>query len=442
MATVVLSAASEERPALQDLSGVLAGELRTAGETDIRTFELATTPLAYCQGEFDCWVKTPGACRAHDAEAAILGAIHDADRVVMLDAVTFGGHSYTMKRAQDRLICLISPFFEKRASLTHHEARYARMPSIFKLGWMPHLDVEMARTWAELADANALNMLAPHVGMVVIDDAGRPRWAEDVRTLLASTAVPGADIAARAPLRDDLMATAGGLGRVQSKRPRTAALVVGSAKAKATSVSENLARALSARLEAEGVTIAIHAATDFLREERARSAASAVAAADLFVLVTPLYVDAFPALATHALEYIAAARSGSPVPAQFAAIVNCGFPEPEHIRTALRIARHFAAAAQYDWAGGLPLGGGGAVNPRTPLDAQHGPAMHVRSALDLAAPCLARGDAIATDAIEQMAASPMPDAAYRLLGDLGWRYQVYKNGLAQAALRARPLDGA
>jgi len=88
MATVVLSAASEERPALRDLSGVLAGELRTAGETDIRTFELATTPLAYCQGEFDCWVKTPGTCRAHDAEAAILQAIHDADRVVMLDAVT------------------------------------------------------------------------------------------------------------------------------------------------------------------------------------------------------------------------------------------------------------------------------------------------------------------------------------------------------------------
>ena len=67
-------------------------------------------------------------------------------------------------------------------------------------------------------------------------------------------------------------------------------------------MSENLARALSARLEAEGVTTAIHAATDFLREERARSAASAVAAADLFVLVTPLYVDAFPALATHALD--------------------------------------------------------------------------------------------------------------------------------------------
>jgi hypothetical protein len=59
MATVVLSAGSEERPALREVSGGLAGELRRAGETDVRTFELATTPLAYCQGEFDCWVKTP-----------------------------------------------------------------------------------------------------------------------------------------------------------------------------------------------------------------------------------------------------------------------------------------------------------------------------------------------------------------------------------------------
>jgi hypothetical protein len=126
---------------------------------------------------------------------------------------------------------------------------------------------------------------------------------------------------------------------------------------------------LRARLEAQGVTTAIHAATSFLREEPARRAARDVAAADLFVLVTPLYMDAFPALATHALELIADARSGSPAPALFAALVNCGFPEPEHIRTALVIAKHFAAAARYDWGGGLPLGGGGAVNPLAPLDA-------------------------------------------------------------------------
>jgi hypothetical protein len=241
-------------------------------------------------------------------------------------------------------------------------------------------------------------------------------------------------------LRDDLMAAAAGAPpRVPPTRPRTAALVIGSAKAKGTSLSENLARALSTRFEAEGVTTAIHAATDFLREERALRAAREVASADLFVLVTPLYVDAFPALATRALETVAAARREGRTPARFAVLVNCGFPEPEHIRTALGIAGHFAAAAGYDWAGGLALGGGGAVNPLTPLDAQGGPAGHVRAALDLAVPSLAAGEAIPAGAIERMAASPMPDSVYRLMGDLGWRYQVYKNGLAQAALRARPL---
>jgi hypothetical protein len=200
-----------------------------------------------------------------------------------------------------------------------------------------------------------------------------------------------------------------------------------------------MARALAARLEAQGVATTLHAATDFLRDQKAMASALAVAAADLFVLVTPLYVDALPALATRALECVARARADAATSGRFALIVNCGFPEAEHNRTALRIARHFAASAGYEWAGGLPLGGGGALDLAVPLDAQHGPAEHVKKALDLAAPSLAQGDAIPPAAIERMAASPMPDILYRLVGDMGWRYQAYKNGLPQAALRARPL---
>ena len=90
MSTVILSAASPSQPSLQHAWDQLTAELARAGEAHVRTFDLATTPLAYCQGEFDCWVKTPGVCRAHDAEAAIVQAIHDADRLVTLDAMTFG----------------------------------------------------------------------------------------------------------------------------------------------------------------------------------------------------------------------------------------------------------------------------------------------------------------------------------------------------------------
>lgn len=440
MTTVVLSAASALLPGLQALAIVLEDELRRAGQTDIRTFDLATMRLAYCQGEFDCWTRTPGLCRAHDAENDIVQAIHDASQLVLLDAVTFGGHSYTLKRAQDRLICLLSPFFEKRASLTHHAARYDRAASLFALGWAPVPDAEIAETWRELADANAVNMLSPQVGAALVGDADRAQWPAAIRSLLASSDVPGAGIAARPPLREALLHAAAGAPRAGSAAaPRSAALVVGSAKTRGTSASESMARALAARLEAQGVTSTLYAATDFLHDAKAKTSAQAVAAADLFVLVTPLYVDALPALATHALECVARARAGAATPARFAAIINCGFPEPEHNRTALRIARHFAASARYDWAGGLPLGGGGALDPAVPLDAQHGPAEHVKNALDLAAPCLARGDAIPPAAIERMAASPMPDALYRLVGDMGWRYQAHKNGLAQAALRARPF---
>jgi hypothetical protein len=441
MATVVLSAASPTRPPLEALAASVAAEVPWSGDTDVRMFHLGVTPLAYCQGEFDCWVKTPGICRAKDAEADIVQAVHDARAVVLVDAVTFGGYSYTMKRAVDRLICLISPFFEKRAGLTHHEPRYPYMPAFYALGWMPAGDEGVARTWRALADANALNLLAPRVGAAVVDDRSRTAWGDAIRALLSCADVPGAAITAREPLRDALLTAArAAQRRTAPVPPQTAALVVGSAKARGTSVSEGLARALASRLERAGVRPTIFFATDFLRDERARASSAAVAAADLFVLVSPLYVDAFPALATRALEFVAATRARGAGPAAFSVIVNCGFPEPEHTRTALAIARHFADAAGYAWAGGLPLGGGGAINPALPLDAQHGPAEHVKAALELAARALAHGEGLPDDAISRMASSPMPDAVYRAMGDLGWRYQAYRNGLAQAALRARPLE--
>ena len=439
---MILSAASPARPSLEELEGLLRIELTRSGERDIRSFALAATPLAYCQGEFDCWVATPGTCRAKDAEQAIVRAIHDADRLVLLDEVTFGGHSFIVKRAQDRLLCLLTPFFEKRAALTHHGARYERTASLYALGWMPVLDTDEVETWTALADANAINMLAPCSGAVVVDDPGRDGWAAQLRALLASTAEPGADIAPRRSLRQVLVDAAEPAFETPAPPPpRTAALLVGSAKIKGTSVSESLARALMARLATEGVTTELHFATEFVHENaHTLAAAAAIARADLVALVSPLYVDALPALVVHALELIAAARATTPAPARLVALINCGFPEPEQIRTALRIVRHFADRAGYHWAGGLPLGGGGTLDPQRALDEQHGPAEHVKLALDLAAPALAHGLDVPAAALEKIMKAPMPDAVYRIAGDLGWRYQAHKNGVAQRALRARPLD--
>ncbi|HVW29984.1 MAG TPA: hypothetical protein VHC69_31700 [Polyangiaceae bacterium] len=441
MTTVLLSAASPALPSLRRLEDLLKAELASEGESDLRVFDLDRMKLDYCQGEFDCWVKTPGTCRIHDAEQEIVKAIHDSERLVILDVVTFGGHSYTLKRAQDRSICLVSPFFTKRSALTHHVRRYEASAGLFALGWSQVANPEETRTWCELADANAINMLAPRVGAAVVDDAGEARWADTVRALFRDAGEPGRGIEGREPLHQAMLeatepfAAPAPLGAV-----KTAALLIGSAKIKGTSVSENLARALSSRLTRLGVSTEIHFATEFLHEGSGRSAAESIAKADLFVLVTPLYVDALPALATLALESVAALRASIAPPSRFVLLINSGFPEPEQNRNALRIARHFASRTGYHYCGGLPLGGGATLNPEQLLDEQRGPAEHVKHALDLAAAALARGENIPRDAVESMIKAPLPDALYRLVGDLGWRYQAFQNGVPQRALRARPLD--
>lgn len=439
MSSVILSAASARTPALQRLVELTRAALLGQGESEVRVVELATMKLAYCQGEFDCWVKTPGLCRAHDGEHDIVQAVHDAERMVLIDAVTFGGHSSLLKRAQDRMIGLINPFFEKRAALTHHGARYERPASFYALGWSPRPDAELSRTWRDLADGNALNMVAPRVGSVVVDDTTPDAWPLAIAEMLASTERPGSRITHRAPLREELLQAA--RPKVAAVSPvRTAAIVVGRAKVKGTSVSENLARALAGRLAKAGLDPRLHFAMEFVHEgATARSAAQAIAASNLFILVSPLYVDSLPSLATHALELVAAAREEVATPAKFVLLMNCGFPEPEQNRTALRIGAHFADAAGYQWAGGLALGGGGVVDPRVPIDEQYGPREHIKRALDLAVAGLAKGGVVPEEAIVAMAESPLPDVAYRVMGDLGWRQQAWKQGVAQRDLRARPL---
>lgn len=420
----------------------LESELASVGYGIAKTFDLTVAPLAFCQGEFDCWVKTPGRCRSKDVENDIVAAVRNADTLVLLGPVTFGGHGYVLKRAVDRLICLLEPFFTRRLSLTHHSARYERMPRFLCVGWAHEPSAEITLTFEALNDANAINFLAPKRGALVLDDAHADGWAAEIRGMLLDLRTPGAILTARPPLTRALFAaTAPDPDAPGPARVVRAALLVGSAKAKGTSASEAMARALVGRLNAASVVTELHFATEFVHDDQwASLAAASIASCDLFVLVSPLYVDSLPALATHALELVARARGAAKNAARFVALVNCGFPEPEHTRTAFRMARHFAEQAGYAWGGGLPLGGGGVVAPDRPLDAPHGLVAHVVRALDLVAPALASGHPLPQAAIATIAASPLPEVAYRLIADLGWRWRARQNGLAHRDLHARPLD--
>lgn len=444
MRAVLLSAVPSDHPSLNRLAEVVATELATAGYDQCDRFEVTSLKLAFCQGEFDCWIKTPGSCRSHDAEMNIVEAVHDADALVFLDAVTFGGHGHALKTAIDRLLCLLEPFFTTRHELTHHEMRYPKHQRLYSIGWLAAPDADQAETFIALADANAVNYLAPSYGSVVVDDERQSEWPSTLRRMFEHIAAPGETIVRRTDLQDALLtAAAPAAAARQPHAVRRASLLVGSPKPKGTSASEVLATAIRTRLTAAGIPATMHFATEFVHaRESALAAAREMSESDLLFLVTPLYVDSLPSLTVHALELIAKARAetSARTPARFAMLINCGFPEAEQNRTAMRIARHFASQAGYVWAGGLALGGGGVITPGTSLTNPDGPVANIVRALNDAVPSLATAGIIPLDAIETMAKSVMPEVFYRFFADLGWRWQAHRHGLAQRELHARPLD--
>lgn len=110
----------------------------------------------------------------------------------------------------------------------------------------------------------------------------------------------------------------------------------------------------------------------------------------------------------------------------FVAISNSGFPEAHQSNTALAICRKFADEAELDWAGGLALGGGAAIDGK-PLDKTGGMTRNVRKSLDIAAQDIAAGHPISQQAIDLMAKPISHTWLYILLGNIGWLIQMWRN---------------
>ncbi|HZL64754.1 MAG TPA: NAD(P)H-dependent oxidoreductase [Thermoleophilia bacterium] len=219
--------------------------------------------------------------------------------------------------------------------------------------------------------------------------------------------------------------------------PQTALLLIGSPKSKESS-SESLGTYLFEELAARGVrTQTIKLVKALHSAEATEELRAAVAASDLIVLSFPLYVDSLPAPTMLALEQISAwaastSADGGEAPATghrpaFVAICQSGFPEVVQNEIAIEICRNFAAAAGFEWAGGLILAAGGMVGGQ-PLRKIKGMMRSAVSALDLTADALAAGTPLPDEAVARMAKPAFPRAGYRFMANWGWRSQLKKDG--------------
>lgn len=124
----------------------------------VEVIRLRDKEIADCTGCFGCWTRTPGRCVIDDDGDRVASAFSTSDLVVFLTPVTFGGYSYHLKKALDRSICSLLPFFRRVQGEVHHALRYDVAQRLVMVGLLPSRDEEAQTVFAQLVERNAINM--------------------------------------------------------------------------------------------------------------------------------------------------------------------------------------------------------------------------------------------------------------------------------------------
>ncbi|MFX1304693.1 MAG: flavodoxin family protein [Promethearchaeota archaeon] len=128
---------------------------------EVESILLRDIKAAACQGDFECWLETPGVCKIDDDGRNIAKKMMQNDLIIHFTPITFGGYSSELKKVIDRFIPNILPFFTKRNGETHHKYRYEKRSSIIAVGVLDKPNEEKESIFKELVYRNSLNMGAP-----------------------------------------------------------------------------------------------------------------------------------------------------------------------------------------------------------------------------------------------------------------------------------------
>ncbi|MBN2279231.1 MAG: flavodoxin family protein [Candidatus Marinimicrobia bacterium] len=125
---------------------------------EVQLFTLSTLTINQCIGCWSCWVRTPGKCLFKDGMEPIYSAIMMCDLLIMASPLRMGFISGLLKRAIDRMIPLLTPYFSIIDGEFHHRKRYTKYP---KLGLITEketdTDPEDIRILRQIFDRLAIN---------------------------------------------------------------------------------------------------------------------------------------------------------------------------------------------------------------------------------------------------------------------------------------------
>lgn len=167
MKVLVLNGSLKGDNSLKIVHEIIVDVLEDNG-CDIDSLILHEIEIASCLGCFGCWVKTPGICVINDEGRNIAKAVIQSNLLIFLTPVIFGGYSSELKKALDRLIPILSPFFEKIEGEIHHQRRYDQYPRLIGVGVLPNKDEKSEKIFNTLIHRNAINMHSPSYASGVV----------------------------------------------------------------------------------------------------------------------------------------------------------------------------------------------------------------------------------------------------------------------------------
>ncbi|MFP4020286.1 MAG: flavodoxin family protein [Halanaerobium sp.] len=161
MKALILNGEEQNCLSLNHFSKSIKKELN-ANDFEVEEVLLKEKKIADCLGCFDCWVKTPGICIIDDFGRKAAAKLINSELVVFLTPVVFGSYSYQLKKALDRMIPLISPYFKKVKGEIHHKKRYSKYPSILAVGILEEENEIQSQIFKKLVERNSINFHSPY----------------------------------------------------------------------------------------------------------------------------------------------------------------------------------------------------------------------------------------------------------------------------------------
>ncbi len=216
------------------------------------------------------------------------------------------------------------------------------------------------------------------------------------------------------------------------------AIISASPKPPGRAASDILAGMAADALHGENIDVSVINARETLQKRGTDAAFQTMADADALIIIFPLYIFCLPGITMRFLQMYRdyAAKLPARKKAAVYSVINCGFPEPEINEEASRVIGRFASAVGAQYCHGILIGSGGMLTLNVP-PAKKALAQYLetfkRMRAEIAGGVIAPADHV-------LLRVDFPRKLYFLMGNMGWRRQISKNGGKKKDLCRRPYQ--